>query len=164
MSNRVIENLRKAEVLSGLSDLQLSQVANICKAARITEDRTIFSEGEEGEELYVIHEGSVRVMINARDDRGEITPSTINTLYPGQCFGELVLLDGVLRSATVVANEQTILIVIRVPDFRALCDSNPQIGYTVMRNIAQDLAYKLRSANLLLRGDIRWRGDALGKG
>jgi hypothetical protein len=32
-----------------------------------------------------------------------------------------------------------------------------------MRNLAQDLAYKLRSSNLLLRGNIRWRGDELGK-
>lgn len=163
MSSRVIENLRKVEILSGLSDDDLLQVAAICKALRVPEGRAIFNEGDEGDDLYVIHEGSVRVMISARNESGEVAPSTINSLYPGQCFGELVLLNGISRIATVVAAEATTLIVMNEPDFRALCDANPRIGYTVMRNLAQDLAYKLRASNLLLRGNIRWRDDQLGK-
>jgi CRP/FNR family transcriptional regulator, cyclic AMP receptor protein len=163
MGSRVIDNLRKVEILAGLTDTQLHQVAGSCKGIRVPEGKAIFTEGDEGEDLYIIHEGSVRVMINARNDSGEVAPSTINTLYPGQCFGELVLLDGILRSATVITAELSTLIVMKQSDFRDLCDANPQIGYIVMRNLAQDLAFKLRSANLLLRGDIRWRGDALGK-
>jgi CRP-like cAMP-binding protein len=62
-----------------------------------------------------------------------------------------------------VAAEPVTLIVIDDGDFRNLCESNPRIGYTVMRNLAQDLAYKLRSSNLLLRGDIRWQSGELGR-
>lgn len=163
MSSRVIENLRKVEILAGLSDDDLIKVAGICKAVRVPADRTIFKEGDDGDELYVIHEGSVRVLLNTRTAAGTITTSTINMLYPGQCFGELVLLNGISRSATIVAAEPTTLIVVREPDFRALCDSSPHIGYFVMRNLAQDLAYKLRSSNLLLRGDIRWQSGELGR-
>ena len=100
-------------------------------------------------------EGSVRVMINARKPDGTFAPSTINMLYKGQCFGEMILLNSAARSATIVAVEPTTLIVIRESDFRQLCDANPRIGYVVIRNLAQDLAYKLRSSNLLLRGNIR---------
>jgi CRP-like cAMP-binding protein len=163
MSSRVIENLRKVEILAGLSDDDLLQVSGICKAVRVPTDRTIFKEGDDGDELYVIHEGSVRVLLNTRTSTGTITTSTINMLYPGQCFGELVLLNGISRSATIVAAEPTTLIVVREPDFRNLCESNPRIGYIVMRNLAQDLAYKLRSSNLLLRGDIRWQSGELGR-
>jgi CRP/FNR family transcriptional regulator, cyclic AMP receptor protein len=163
MSNRVIDNLRKAEVFADLSDDDLAKVAGVCKAARVADGRIIFDEGDTGDDLYVIHEGSVHVKIATRNEAGEQTQSTINTLYPGQCFGELVLVNGGLRTATVIAAEQTTLIVMREPDFRTLCDTNPQIGYTVMRNLAQDLAYKLRSSNLLLRGNIRWRDDELGR-
>jgi CRP-like cAMP-binding protein len=163
MSSRVIDNLRKAEVLAGLSDEDLSKVAGACKAARVAEGRVVFEEGDTGDDLYVIHEGSILVKIATRNEAGEQTHSTINTLYPGQCFGELVLVNGGLRTATVIAAEQTTLIVMRESDFRTLCDTNPQIGYAVMRNLAQDLAYKLRSSNLLLRGDIRWRDDELGR-
>lgn len=163
MTSRVIDNLRKVEVFEHLTADDLAQVAGICRALRVAEGRVIFNEGDEGDEFYIIHEGSVHVKISTRNESGEQTISTINTLYPGQCFGELILLNGISRTATVVAADATILIVIREPDFRTLCDAKPQIGYTVMRNLAQDLAYKLRSSNLLLRGNIRWRGDELSK-
>lgn len=164
MSTRVIDNLRKVEILSGLSNEDLARMAAICKAVRVADDRAIFEEGDTGDELFVIHEGSVHVKITTRNDSGEQTQSTINTLYPGQCFGELVLVNGGSRTATVISAETTTLIVMREPDFRALCDTSPQIGYIVMRNLAQDLAYKLRSSNLLLRGNIRWRDDELARG
>lgn len=163
MSTRAIDNLRRAEIFAGLEDAELLQVARICTAARVPAGRTIFSEGDDGDDLYVIHEGSVRVMLATRGDDGQPALSTINTLHPGQCFGEVVLLRESLRTATVVAADPTTLIVVHEPAFRALCDAAPRIGYVVMRNLAQDLAYKLNSSNLLLRGNIRWRADELGR-
>jgi CRP/FNR family cyclic AMP-dependent transcriptional regulator len=73
------------------------------------------------------------------------------------------LLGGAARTATVMTNEPTVLIVIRALDFDALTERSPRIGFVVMRNLARDLAYKLNASNLLLRGNIRWRGDELGK-
>jgi CRP-like cAMP-binding protein len=102
-------------------------------------------------------------MITTRLSDGTVAPSTINTLYPGQCFGEQALLGGAARTATVMTNEPTVLIVIRALDFDALTERSPRIGFVVMRNLARDLAYKLNASNLLLRGNIRWRGDELGK-
>lgn len=163
MSNRVIDNLRKAEIFAGLSDEELLRVADLCRAMRVPAGKSVFSEGDEGSELYIIHEGSVRVMINTRSPDGAVAPSTINMLYAGQCFGEMVLLNSGSRSATVAAAEPTTLIVIHESEFRFLCEENPRIGYRVIRNLAQDLAYKLRSSNLLLRGNIRWQHGELGR-
>ena len=162
-STRVIDNLRRVEIFAGLSDDELLKVADLCKALRVPSGKTIFNEGDSGDELFIIHEGSVRVLINTRASDGTVAPSTINMLYTGQCFGEMILLNSGSRSATIVATEATTLIVIREPDFRTLCESNPRIGYVVIRNLAQDLAYKLRSSNLLLRGNIRWQRGELGK-
>ena len=162
-STRVIDNLRRVEVFVGLSDEELLKIAELCKAVRVPAGRTIFNEGDGGDEMYIIHEGSVRVMINTRAPDGTVGPSTINMLYTGQCFGEMILLNSAVRSASVIAAEPTTLIVIREPDFRHLCDAEPRIGYVVIRNLAQDLAYKLRSSNLLLRGNIRWQRGELGK-
>jgi CRP/FNR family transcriptional regulator, cyclic AMP receptor protein len=154
-NTRVIDNLRRAEIFAGLLDEELLKVADLCKALRVVAGKAVFNEGDGGDELFIIHEGSVRVMINTRKPDGSFTPSTINMLYKGQCFGEMILLNSAVRSATVVAAEPATLIVIREPEFRRLCDANPRIGYVVIRNLAQDLAYKLRSSNLLLRGNIR---------
>ena len=163
MNTKVLDNLRKVEIFSGLDDNDLAQVATICQGKRFPEERTIFREGDEGDELFIIHDGSVRVMINTRTPDRSPTTSTINMLYSGQCFGELVLLGGIARSATITTAEPTTFIVIRQSDFHMLCDTSPRIGYIVMRNLAQDLAYKLRSSNLLLRGDIRWQSGELGR-
>jgi hypothetical protein len=59
--------------------------------------------------------------------------------------------------------EPCTLLVLREPQFASLCESNPRIGFLVMRNLAMDLSYKLRSSNLLLRGNIRWQHGELGK-
>lgn len=163
MSARVIDNLRRVEIFAGLSDAELLQVAGLCKALRAPAGQTIFKEGDTGDELYIVHEGTVRVMITTRLSDGTTAPSTINTLYPGQCFGEQALLGGAARTATITTNEPTVLIVMRALDFDALAEHNPRIGFVVMRNLARDLAYKLNASNLLLRGNIRWRGDELGK-
>ena len=164
MSNpRVIDHLSRAELFVGINNEELQQIAGVCKALKAAAGSHIFNEGDEGNELFIIDDGSVRVQINTRRDDGSVAPSTINMLYAGQCFGELVLLNNANRSATIVAAEPTTLIVLPERDFRNLCDSSPRIGYLVMQNLAQDLAFKLRSSNLLLRGNIRWQHGELGK-
>jgi CRP-like cAMP-binding protein len=163
MSSQVVESLRKVHIFADLTDSELLQLAGLCKVWRTSVGQPVFQEGEDGHELYIIQEGCVRVSIQTRRQDGSISPGTINMLYAGQSFGEMVLLDWVTRSATVVSVEPCVLLVIKQQDFDALCESNPRIGYRVMHNLACDVAYKLRSSNLLLRGQIRWQQDELGK-
>lgn len=159
----VIEHLRRADIFAGLINDELIQIAGVCKAVKALPDQAIFNEGDEGDAVFIIDEGSVRVQLSTRRDDSSVAISTINMLYAGQCFGELVLLNNANRSATVTAASPTTLIVIQESAFRTLCESSPRIGYMVMRNLAQDLAFKLRSSNLLLRGNIRWQRGELGK-
>lgn len=164
MSNpKLIDHLRRVEIFNGLVDAELLKVAALCQGLKVAAGKAIFKEGDAGDELYIILDGCVRVMINTRSSDGSFAPSTINRLYPGQCFGEMILLNSAARSATVEAVDATTLIVMHEHDFRQLCEADPRIGYVVIRNIAQDLAFKLRSSNLLLRGQIRWQHDELGK-
>lgn len=163
MSTNVVEHLRRVEIFGGLSDEELLQVASLCKVRRVGASQAVFNEGDDGDELFVIHEGCVRVSLNTRSPQGGMSPSTINMLYSGQSFGEMVLLGGATRSATVTAVDPCVLLVIKERDFAGLCERNPRIGYRVMRNMASDLSYKLRSSNLLLRGNIRWQQGELGR-
>jgi CRP-like cAMP-binding protein len=162
MSQQIIESLRRVQIFSRLDDSELLQLASQCKVWKVAPDHTIFREGDDGEQLYIIQEGRVRILLNTRGQDGAPTQGTINTLHTGQSFGELVLLDGKTRTATVSTLEQSVLLVLHERDFARLCESNPRIGYRVMRDLAGDLAYKLRSSNLLLRGNIRWQHDELG--
>lgn len=163
MTASVVDQLRRVELLGGLTDGELLQIAQICKLRRVPAGQVIFNEGDDSDELLIIHEGCVRVSLHTRTAEGSMAPSTINMLYTGQSFGEMALLGGATRSATVTSVDACALLVINERAFAALCDTNPRIGYHVMRNMASDLAYKLRSSNLLLRGNIRWQHGELGR-
>lgn len=163
MNSTTIESLQRVHIFKNLESEELSLIANLCHDWSTTTGETIFREGDDGHELFIIEEGCVRVLINTRSRDGSLSPSTINMLYTGQSFGEMVLLDGVTRSATVVSAEACRLLVLKAQDFSRLCDANPRIGYRVMYNLACDVAYKLRSSNLLLRGNIRWQQGELSK-
>ncbi|MFV9504684.1 MAG: cyclic nucleotide-binding domain-containing protein [Oscillochloridaceae bacterium umkhey_bin13] len=162
-SSAVVDHLRKVELFNGLSDEELLQVAATCRARRYAVGAVIFKEGDDGDELMIILHGCVRVSINTRQPGGTVSASTINMLYVGQSFGEMVLLGGATRSATVSCVEACTLLAMAERDFAGVCERNPRIGYRVMRNMASDLAYKLRSSNLLLRGNIRWQQGELGR-
>ena len=163
MSADVIEHLQRVDVFAGLNDEELHRVAAICKPIRLAAGHVIFEEGADGDELMIILEGCVRISLNTRSPQGNMASTTINMLYTGQSFGEMVLLGGATRSATVTCVGPCALLVIREHDFATICEENPRIGYRVMRNMASDLTYKLRSSNLLLRGNIRWQQGELGK-
>jgi CRP-like cAMP-binding protein len=161
--SQVIENLRRVQIFSRLDDNELLQLAAQCKVWKVAANHVIFREGDDGEQLFIIQEGRVRVSLNTRGHDGTPTQGTINTLNTGQSFGELVLLDGKTRTATVATLEPSVLLVLHEHDFARLCESNPRIGYRVMRDLAGDLAYKLRSSNLLLRGTFRWQHNELAR-
>jgi CRP-like cAMP-binding protein len=68
----------------------------------------------------------------------------------GQIFGEMALVDRGARSASVrCCRDNTVLSYIKGSDFTALCESDTEIGYIVMRNMAADLSFKLRYHNLV---------------
>ena len=162
MSATVITILRRAELLRGLSDDELLKVADLCRVVKRPTGDVLFREGESGSDLYLIHEGSVDIQVTTRGSDGQMRPATINTLGRGQSFGELVLLGAGDRTATVVCAQPCTLLLLRAADFTDLCEKIPRIGYTVIRNLASELAYKLRSSNLLLHGTIQWRDGQLG--
>ncbi|MBX0327890.1 cyclic nucleotide-binding domain-containing protein [Oscillochloris sp. ZM17-4] len=163
MSANIVEHLRRVEVFGGLTDEETLQIATLCRVQKMGAGQVVFDEGDDGDELIIIMEGCVRVSLITRSSQGAMTPSTINMLYGGQSFGEMVLLGGATRSATVTCVDPCVFLVIKEREFAALCDRNPRIGYKVMRNMASDLSYKLRSSNLLLRGNIRWQAGELGR-
>lgn len=70
----------------------------------------------------------------------------------GKIFGELAFLDGAPRAAFAVATQPSILLVMKRTAFAEVVRREPNLGMVVMRNLAQDLALKLRSVNEALAG------------
>jgi CRP/FNR family cyclic AMP-dependent transcriptional regulator len=142
----LVELLRGVELFAGLDAGQLAQLAAITRLEEIQDGDVVFSQGEQGQALYVIDAGQVEVILpNSR---------TAAFLGPGQIFGEMALVDYGLRSATIrCASGTARLAVIQREDFERLCAADTAIGYVVMRNVASDLSFKLRHRNQELPSD-----------
>jgi CRP-like cAMP-binding protein len=148
-----IDSLRRVEILSGLTDEQLARVASICQVVTFQNKENIVREGDPSDDMYVIHQGSVEIVLSKNRVTAEALatpgPRAIVTLGQGQVFGEMALIDRGPRSATVrCTTDDALLYQVRRDDFARLCEQDTDIGYKVMRNIAADLSFKLRHSNL----------------
>jgi CRP-like cAMP-binding protein len=146
----LMEVLRKVELFEGLSSDDLEAVARTCRERRCRPGEVITTQGDPGDELFVVADGFVEVVL---DDRpGEARPRTMVSLGRGQIFGEMSLVDQGPRSATVrSAAGGAVLQVIDRDSFQQLCEQNSHLGYIVMRNMAADLSFKLRHQQLSAR-------------
>jgi CRP-like cAMP-binding protein len=138
--------LRGVELFDGLSDEELDQVITLCQERTFTENDTIAEQNSPGTEMFIIQQGFVEVAVGGQEDK----PSkVIVNLGRGQTVGEMALIDQGPRSATIRAiSNPTVVQIIKQEDFEELCENSCRIGYIVMRNMANDLSFRLRQRHL----------------
>jgi CRP/FNR family transcriptional regulator, cyclic AMP receptor protein len=145
--------LKKFDVFNGLTAQQLQALAIICREVTMNQDDTILGEDRLSYEVYMIVQGEVEVLLGVHDGESHLSnhpgPLSLGRLGAGQMFGEMALVDQGPRSATVrCVADSTRLLAMQRSDFMRLCEEDHLLGYVVMRNIAADLAFKLRTRNL----------------
>jgi CRP-like cAMP-binding protein len=158
-----VDILRRADVFYDLTPAQYEMIAAICDEQKARLGDILFEENTPGDEMYVIGRGAVEVLVDpsivgAPSAKKHTGPVTIATLREGQTFGEVALVDQGLRSASArCAEAETTLLRIPRDKFISLCESYPELGYRVMRNMAADLAFKIRGSDLAIREQLLWR-------
>ena len=150
--------LQQIDIFEDLTPDQIKLVDAICEAKSYGPGEVVFEENELSKEFYIIMEGEVEIQVDP-DTIGDGTdayqPSTIAVLRRGQSFGEVAIVDPGVRSASAKSGEDgSKLLVIDRAAFIKLLESDYQMGYTVMRNFAADLALKIRQTNLLVRQSL----------
>jgi len=155
----VVTVLKQADIFDDLTSTQLELIGSICSERHYQSGDVIFEENTPGDELYVIATGEVEILVDPSligKDKGQ-GMHTIATLRRGQSFGEVSLVDEGLRSAGArCAAQDTHLIIIPRDKLMLLCDTYPQLGYRLMRNLAADLAMKIRHTDLQVREQLTW--------
>jgi CRP/FNR family transcriptional regulator len=115
--------LAKVPLLSGLSDAELDRIGHVAVPRSYPKGARVFHEGDESDACYLIRTGEVRVTREHSDGRA----IALATLGPGEIFGELAMLDGGVRSASVEALSDIELLALSATDMRGLLERNADI-------------------------------------
>lgn len=136
--------LRRLQLFSNLEESEIDQLAAICQERRVASGASVVKQNTTGTEMYIVADGAVEVFVQGLSDARSLV-----VLGKGQIFGEMALIDQGYRSASVRATrEGATLYQIDSDSFYKLCRENNHIGFIVMRNLAVDIAFKLRHRNL----------------
>ncbi len=133
------ELLRTVPIFAELSEVDIQALARLTTRRRYPKDTVVFFENEQGDTLFMILEGRVRVTILGDDGREVI----LSVLSPGDFFGEIALLDNEPRSATAIAAEDSELLLLQRNEFQGAMSENPSISGALIRV----LTARLRRAN-----------------
>jgi CRP/FNR family transcriptional regulator, cyclic AMP receptor protein len=129
-----VDHLQQVTLFAACSRKDLHKLAHLSEDRRVAAGTTIVNEGDDGNEFFVILDGTARVSRQGRK---------IATLGPGSGFGELALLENAPRNATVVADTDMEVVVVGQRDFAALLDEVP--GFA--RKMLAGTAHRLREAD-----------------
>ena len=125
-----LQALSSVKLFSQCSRRELRTIADLCIGANKEEGSALTTQGSVGRDCFVIVEGEAAVQIDGR---------IVAAVGPGDCVGELALLDGGRRTATVVARTPMRLYTLRTAEFRALLETSPEVSRKIMISLAQRL-------------------------
>jgi CRP-like cAMP-binding protein len=120
---RLFEAMQSLDWLEALNESQLQQLANRTAVSTYTAGEQLVKQGDPGESLFIIKSGSVSVFVRSEDGRSVYA----NQLNAGDFFGEMSLLTGEARAASIRANEETEVIIIDKEAFSNVLTQDPTI-------------------------------------
>lgn len=133
--------LQHVSVMAGLDAAALGYLSSLAHEEHYPAGLVIVGEGEPGNRMFFIAKGRVKVVKGLDSD----SPVTLAKFGPGQFFGEMSLVESVVRSASVVAVDDVTVCSLKGTDFHRLYRHRPEQYGIVMLNIARDLARRLRA-------------------
>jgi CRP/FNR family cyclic AMP-dependent transcriptional regulator len=142
-----LEDLIKGvEIFDGLETRDINKVLKVASGKKYEKDQVIFKEGDLGDCFYLIIDGTVRVIKKLDGDKIE----EVAMLKTGDYFGEMSLLDGEPRSASVIAMETSKLLEVKNSQFIKIVMNDDSFARKVLWAFCTTFARRLRATNALL--------------
>jgi CRP/FNR family transcriptional regulator, cyclic AMP receptor protein len=138
----LLELLRRTQLFHDLETPMLHLVAQQLTEHTYDDGEIVFHEGDTGDRLFLLLSGAMQVFVER--DAHTITYAT---LQPGECFGEMALIEDRTRSATVRAQAPSRCCTLSKQDFLDLIQRDPHIALEVMRSLSR----RLRQASIRLQ-------------
>jgi CRP-like cAMP-binding protein len=125
-----IDVLQRVPLFAGLERKELESIAATMRERTFPAGQTVTQEGAGGAGFFVVEEGEAEVTVGGEPRR---------TIHAGDYFGEIALLTGSERTATIVAKSDLHCYGMTPWDFRPLVEGNPEIAWKLLQSMAEKL-------------------------
>jgi hypothetical protein len=126
--------LREIPIFADLSPEDLKLIAEIAREEWYPRNTDIFQQGDEGNMMFVIVEGDLRVMVSTNGVEQKLAQRG-----PGEFFGEMAIIESAPRSATLCAQTDVRLLAIDGEMFKGILRERPDVSFAVLRSISRRL-------------------------
>jgi CRP/FNR family cyclic AMP-dependent transcriptional regulator len=144
------EALRTIPLFANVDDHDLAQIAASATLCTYSKSSIIITEGDTSSSLYIILSGEAKVFVSDEDGRTNV----INRLGPGDYFGELSLIDGEPRSASIETLTKCQLSIFSRQYFVSFLEANPRVAIRLLEGMVQRLRCTTRHAKDLALMDV----------
>ena len=135
-NQQIIDVLKKIPMFKGLNSAQIKKILGICTFTKLVKDDVLCNAGDESNHIYILVSGFLKALFE--------DGSQLSSISPLWTVGEMGVLSGEKRSATVIAESDCTLLYIHKTELFKVFRHDPVLAYLVSMNINKYLAHKLR--------------------
>lgn len=137
----MVQTLRKTPMFADIDGPALENLALGCQLKKVPKGSYLFHEGEPAQGFFVVHSGAVNVHRVTEDGREQV----IRVFYPGESFGEVVLVGDKSYPASAKTIEESRVILVPAAFFRAEIHRNPDLSLRILASMSLHLRYLIES-------------------
>ena len=154
----IVAFLREARLFRDIPSQDLAVLAQSMRERSLKKGHVLFREGDAGNEMFLVRSGTVIIskLVTGRVDQ------VLARVGSGEFFGEMSLIDGAPRSATIQADTDVVLLVLDRHELQRLVEVNPRAAAEFFRALVQVLFERLRATGELVAEVTRWGLEATG--
>lgn len=148
MKSDILSQLQKTAIFKMVTDDVLADIAIKASTRKVVKDEVLMRKGEHGDSLFMIHNGWVKI-VTEDSKGGELI---LNKCGPGETIGEMALLDGSPRSATVIAMSDAEVLELKKDVFDEILEQRSDVSLAIIRSYSE----RLRFATTYIEKAIDW--------
>jgi CRP-like cAMP-binding protein len=150
--------LREVRLFTAFAEADVAALAQRLRERSLRKNQVLFREGDPGDEMFLIHRGTVLVskIVKARVEQ------LLNRQSAGEFFGEMSLLDGSPRSATIQAETEETLLALDRKSLNQLIEASPHAAAAFFYAMVLVFMERLRGSDVRLTEATRWGLEATG--
>lgn len=143
--NPVFHILEKVPLFKGLNEESANLIANKITLEYYPADHLLFSQGDQGDTMYIIKKGQVKIFQGPKDDEDEQV--VLATLDENSFFGEMALVSEKTRNASAITTEESEIFLLKKEDFYKLINNNPSLAEQISSEFIHRIRENMRNEN-----------------